>query len=64
MMGRSDTSALWGEQGEKWSAQSRLPDFSFAGYHCGEDPIPRVAVAASIRDFGARGDGVTDDTTA
>jgi hypothetical protein len=28
------TSALWGTNGELWRATSRLPDFSFAGYHC------------------------------
>ncbi|MBW8864763.1 MAG: hypothetical protein JF609_07540, partial [Verrucomicrobia bacterium] len=29
------TSALWGTNGELWRADSRLPDFSYAGYHCG-----------------------------
>jgi hypothetical protein len=56
-----DTSALWGVAGELWSPQSRLPDFSFAGYHAGEAPIPDVPVVANVRDFGATGDGVTDD---
>lgn len=57
-------SALWGEAGEAWAPTSRLPDFSFAGYHAGEDPIPDVPVVASVLDFGARGDGVADDTAA
>jgi hypothetical protein len=30
----AEYSALWGRTGEKWTPQSRLPDFSFAGYHC------------------------------
>lgn len=58
------TSALWGERGEKWSEQSRLPDFSFAGYHRGEQPLPDVAPAANVKNFGAVGDGVADDTKA
>ena len=57
-------SELWGKNGEKWSADSRLPDFSFAGYHFGEDPLPKPKVAANVKDFGARGDGKTDDTEA
>ncbi len=57
-------SELWGKHGEKWTAQSRLPDFSFSGYHFGEDPLPRPTVVANVRDFGARGDGKHDDTKA
>ncbi len=57
-------SDLWGEQGEAWSPQSRLPDFSYAGYHSGEDPLPEVEVVANVKDFGAKGDGTTDDTDA
>jgi hypothetical protein len=58
------TSELWGAEGEKWSPDGRLPDYSFAGYRRGEAPIPQVPVAANVRDFGARGDGEHDDTTA
>ncbi len=57
-------SELWGRTGERWSPQSRLPDFSFAGYHFGNDPIPQVAETSNVRDFGARGDGTSDDTEA
>jgi hypothetical protein len=56
------TSQLWGASGERWSPQSRLPDFSRAGYHNGERPIPDIAVVANVKDFGAVGDGTTDDT--
>jgi hypothetical protein len=57
-------SELWGARGEKWTPQSRLPDFSFAGYHCGEKPLPNVAPGVSVKTFGAKGDGVADDTQA
>jgi len=57
-------SELWGEHGEKWSESGRLPDFSFAGYHAGESALPQLPVVINARDFGAVGDGVTDDTKA
>lgn len=59
----SSTSRLWGEAGELWTAESRLPDFSHAGYRGGETP-PHVSVAANVKDFGAVGDGENDDTEA
>ena len=58
------TSSLWGARGEKWSPASRLPDFSFAGYHCGERPIPDVAATLDLAKFDIKGDGVTDDQPA
>lgn len=57
-------SELWGKQGENWSPESRLPDFSFAGYHSGEDPLPEYEVTANVLDFGGKGDGKTDCTQA
>jgi hypothetical protein len=57
-------SDLWGRQGEQWSADSRLPDFSYAGYHRGEKPLPTLLPDCSVKDFGAVGDGKTDDTQA
>ncbi len=57
-------SELWGKQGEKWKPTSRLPDFSYAGYHSGEKQIPSLPVKANVKDFGAVGDGLTNDTEA
>lgn len=55
-------SRLWGSNGELWRPESRLPDFSFAGYRRGEEPyrIPKESI--SVKTFGAVGDGVKDDT--
>ncbi len=60
----SQASELWGDAGERWSPRGRLPDFSHAGYRQGEETIPDVPVAANVRDFGAVGDGATDDSRA
>src|SRR6185369_10706586 len=57
-------SALWGRNGESWTPKSRLPDFSYAGYHCGEQPLPDLSPGVSVKTFGAKGDGRTDDTAA
>ena len=57
-------SALWGNNGELWSPESRLPDFSHAGYGQGEKKIPFLPIKVNVKDFGAKGDGHTDDTKA
>lgn len=57
-------SPLWGSRGESWKENGRLPDFSHAGYHRGDVPLPNVPQTANVKDFGAVGDGVADDTKA
>ncbi|MBP7950000.1 MAG: hypothetical protein KA004_10120 [Verrucomicrobiales bacterium] len=59
-----EISPLWGHRGEKWNPAGRLPDVSFAGYACGERPIPEPEVTANVRSFGAKGDGAADDSAA
>ena len=61
---QNQTSGLWGEDGETWSSDSRLPDFSFAGYRRGEEPFRIPKQSVSLASFGAKGDGKTDDTAA
>jgi hypothetical protein len=37
---RCQYSPHWGQQGESWDPHGPLKDFSYAGYHRGDDPIP------------------------
>lgn len=58
-------SKLWGKSGEKWNTEEQtLIDFSKAGYHQGKNDFPDWAVGSNVRDHGAVGDGVADDTVA
>ena len=57
-------SQLWGEAGERWTPAGRLPDYSYAGYSRGERPLPVRRPDVCVKDFGAVGDGKTDDTAA
>lgn len=58
------SSALWGADGQTFQSGGPLPDFSWAGYHAGDADLPSPAPSSSVRDYGARGDGQTDDTAA
>lgn len=61
---RADFSKLWGKYGEEWNPTGRLPDFSFAGYHYGEIPLPTIAAATNVVDFGAKPNDGEDDSLA
>src|SRR4051812_31538253 len=41
-----------------------LPDFSYAGYHFGEEPLPDLRPTLEVTDFGAKPDDDADDTAA
>ncbi|HTL07537.1 MAG TPA: glycosyl hydrolase family 28-related protein [Chitinophagaceae bacterium] len=56
-------SALWGKAGEHWNRE-RIPDFTTAGYKSGKAAIPILAKGVSVTAFGAKGDGITDNTAA
>jgi hypothetical protein len=58
-------SRLFGKTGELWKPDGRLIDPSYAGYHTGLDPLPRVdGPIKRVTDFGAKGDDMADDTAA
>ena len=57
-------SQLWGKTGQQWDRTGRLPDYSYAGYHRGERPLLELSPVVNVKDFGAVGDGMADDTAA
>ncbi|KIZ02519.1 hypothetical protein MNEG_5438 [Monoraphidium neglectum] len=64
--GQAGASSLYGCTGERFNrANSRLMDWSYAGYMYGDYDPPKNPIMADIKaTFGAKGDGVTDDTAA
>lgn len=56
-------SQLWGKAGEKWN-KAKIPDFTNAGYKQGKETIPEYPVSVNVADFGAVGNGTTDNTEA
>ena len=57
-------SLLWGKSGENWRENQPLRDFSRAGYRESNVPIPSFTNVVNVRDYGAKGDGKADDSSA
>jgi hypothetical protein len=56
---------LWAEYAASPDTHALIPNCSYAGYQCGDQPIPEPAATFDLRrDFGAKGDGAADDTAA
>ena len=56
-------SPLWGTQGELFSGEGRLRDWSRAGYGAGDRRIPSPAAFSDlVVDWDAAGDGLADAT--
>lgn len=56
---------VFGQNGDQWNpADETLLDFSYAGYHQGLNDMPDWEIGTNVRDFGAVGDGLADDTQA
>jgi hypothetical protein len=60
----SRTSTPWDKEDVLRTRADRIPDYSFGGYRGGANPLPIVPVVASVKHFGAVGDGKTDDSRA
>lgn len=65
-VGHGQTHTLvWGKDGDRWKPDDNtLLDFSEAGYQRGANDFPDWPIGTNVRDFGAKGDGETDDTPA
>lgn len=55
---------LWLQYANSPNTHPNIPNNSYAGYRRGEVPLPSPPIVNSVRDFGAQGDGVADDTAA
>jgi len=60
----TDAATLWKQYAAAPNTHPNIPNNSFAGYGRGERPIPALPVVVKVTDFGAKGDGATDDTAA
>jgi len=59
------SSTCFGQAPKLWTNKSPLlTDYSYAGYHRGEKPIPQAKTSKSVTEFGARPNDQKDDTAA
>jgi hypothetical protein len=56
-------SLLWPAKDKIWNT-ARIPDFTEAGYKKGKEKIPVYPVSIQMSNYGAKGDGITDNTEA
>lgn len=61
--GEINVSKLWGQAGENWDPQGRLPYFGEAGYQGGQEP-PQKPVVHNVLEFGATPNDDKEDTQA
>jgi hypothetical protein len=60
----ADSAQLWAEYAKAPDTHPNIPNCSYAGYRNSDVPLPTPKVVASVKDCGAKGDGVSDDTAA
>ena len=51
-------------QGKSGHPTAGCPTSLLPGYQAGDTALPTVPITANVKDFGAQGDGTTDDTAA
>jgi hypothetical protein len=66
LIGPASASEAWAPAilSDETLAGTYLPDFSYAGYHWGEEPPPHPPPTLDVTDFGAAPDDGEDDTAA
>jgi hypothetical protein len=65
VMAGESGAALWRQYQADPDRHPLIPNCSYAGYQCGDQPLPEPAARFDLgRDFGAVGDGATDATAA
>lgn len=58
------TTDIWGTDGKEQDGTGLIPEFGYAGYMSGYEPHVFPTNPVSVKAYGAKGDGKTDDTAA